>query len=398
MKKDIFCFALTTRLFIFKKVNRLISNILFSITKTIDIKYHFNPMKILNWVFILFLAFPLLSKSQSTTIVNGNFETGNLTGWTSGGIGGGVAYIAREGTCFSYNNTSGIMFSGDYAAYVRPGHPLTITDYGILTSDNFIALNAITFIALAENNDDFPDPVPVYFEVRLIDAITNVLLFDTLLYPNIVTLDRKANYPPCSGNPVPGTFSSHFIDINPFIGRLVRLQFKEHSNVINEGFFTLVDDIQNILNIDEDVRCDVGNTNNSKVKVCHHTNSTTNPWVEICVATESVLAHVAHGDYIGGCVGSINAQSEFNIEQNTKEGFNIYPNPANGNFTVSVNLHDDNSVDKTLRIINMSGQVVKQLNIAGQNKLDIKIDKSGVYLVQLLTGKKVVTKKLVVVQ
>ncbi len=140
----------------------------------------------------------------------------------------------------------------------------------------------------------------------------------------------------------------------------------------------------------EDVRCNAGNSQTQKVKVCHNGNA-------ICVDANAVAAHIAHEDYVGACTGNVNAQSEFNIEQNSKEGFNIYPNPGNGNFTVSVNLHDDNASDKTLRIINMSGQVVKQLNIATQNKLDIKIDKAGIYLVQLLTDKKIITKKLVVV-
>ena len=46
----------------------------------------------------------------------------------------------------------------------------------------------------------------------------------------------------------------------------------------------------------------------------------------------------------------------------------------------------------------MSGQVVKQVNIGNQTKLDIKIDRSGVYLVQLISGKKIIAKKLFVVQ
>lgn len=46
--------------------------------------------------------------------------------------------------------------------------------------------------------------------------------------------------------------------------------------------------------------------------------------------------------------------------------------------------------------ININGQVVRQVNVANQSKLDLKIDKSGIYLVQLVTLKKVITKKLVV--
>jgi hypothetical protein len=49
-----------------------------------------------------------------------------------------------------------------------------------------------------------------------------------------------------------------------------------------------------------------------------------------------------------------------------------------------------------IRIINDSGQVVKQINIQQQQKINVSIGGSGVYFVQLITGKKVVTKKLVV--
>lgn len=35
-----------------------------------------------------------------------------------------------------------------------------------------------------------------------------------------------------------------------------------------------------------------------KTTICHHTGSSTNPWVEITVADESLPAHVAHGDIV----------------------------------------------------------------------------------------------------
>ena len=146
----------------------------------------------------------------------------------------------------------------------------------------------------------------------------------------------------------------------------------------------------------EDVRCFAGN--NQKVRICHHTNSTTNPWVAICVDNNAVPAHLAHGDYVGPCVGTAVNQDGSIVEESSAPGFTIYPNPGDGNFTVTVNLTDDNSVERIIRIINTSGQIVKQININQQNKLNIKVDRAGIYLVQLITAKQIVTKKLVVVQ
>jgi hypothetical protein len=80
-----------------------------------------------------------------------------------------------------------------------------------------------------------------------------------------------------------------------------------------------------------------------------------------------------------------------------KPGFNIYPNPTNGNFIITLNLKDDNTGDKTIQIINSNGQVVKRIHVNNQNNLNIKVDNAGIYLIQLITGKQVITKKLFVV-
>ncbi|HWR33176.1 MAG TPA: T9SS type A sorting domain-containing protein [Chitinophagaceae bacterium] len=145
----------------------------------------------------------------------------------------------------------------------------------------------------------------------------------------------------------------------------------------------------------EDVRCGTGN--NQKVMICHNGNT-------ICVDANAVPAHIDHGDYVGPCNGASKGEiiteviPKPGMEVNSKPGLNVYPNPGHGNFTITLNIADVNAVERTIQIINSSGQVVKQINTANQNKLNINIDKAGIYLVKLITGSQVITKKLVVVR
>src|SRR5689334_5905529 len=88
--------------------------------------------------------------AQNLPLMNGGFEAGTLTGWTAGGENGGVARIAREGSCFSYNNTEGLSLSGSFAAEVRSSGLAPVDSVGMLTSDPFVAGSSITFNALTE--------------------------------------------------------------------------------------------------------------------------------------------------------------------------------------------------------------------------------------------------------
>ena len=153
----------------------------------------------------------------------------------------------------------------------------------------------------------------------------------------------------------------------------------------------------------EDVRC--GNGNNQKTTICHNGNT-------ICVDNSALPAHLDHGDYVGPCASftgneeikvPVNTKTGFSIYSNSdkeilKPGFNIYPNPATGDFVISLNLKDDNSRERTIHIINSNGQVVKQINANNQSILKINLKEAGIYLIRLNTGKQLITKKLVVVQ
>jgi len=139
----------------------------------------------------------------------------------------------------------------------------------------------------------------------------------------------------------------------------------------------------------QDVRCFTGNSGDHKIKMCHSNNT-------ICVDQSTVNTHLSHGDYIGQCVGSTLVQSEIIKEDISNPLFRVYPNPGYGDFTLhlnSTNIKYDN-----VEIVNISGQLIKQLKVNGQNKIGFTLKSAGMYLVRLTTGKNVLTHKIVVLQ
>jgi hypothetical protein len=141
----------------------------------------------------------------------------------------------------------------------------------------------------------------------------------------------------------------------------------------------------------EDVRCSAGNSQNQKVKVCHNGNT-------ICVDNSAVNAHLAHGDEVGHCPTTLSNSADLSIETSSQPGFIISPNPGHGDFMISVNPVDDGSNKRIVRVINLNGQIVKEVTLDKQNNLPLKIGKTGIYFVQLITSKQVVTRKLIVVR
>jgi hypothetical protein len=199
-------------------------------------------------IFLQTLETRLTLSATSSLIPNGDFETGELSGFTASGLNDGFAMVVEEGSCFSANDTTGITLNGDFAANVRSSGPAPTDSVGILTSDLFVAGSELTFRALSENDVDAPASDPVTLEVRLLDAADN-LLSSQVITTNIVTLQS-----PCGGAPINGTFSTHAIPTTGFLGESIRVQFRQHTNVSGKGFFTLVDDISIVLPVEIDVR------------------------------------------------------------------------------------------------------------------------------------------------
>jgi alpha-tubulin suppressor-like RCC1 family protein len=143
--------------------------------------------------------------------------------------------------------------------------------------------------------------------------------------------------------------------------------------------------VVNVIN----VRC-----GKNKVKVCH-SNTT------ICITADKVKAHLAHGDYLGTCTGPIvfakNIDSSV-VEDN--DTFLLYPNPTTGSFTVEVCKSEVVDGAK-LQVLNVLGQIIysnKPFKIDGCIKETIELNNAlpaGTYLLNLIIGDNVETKKII---
>jgi hypothetical protein len=133
-----------------------------------------------------------------------------------------------------------------------------------------------------------------------------------------------------------------------------------------------------------DARCFAGNSNNEKVQVCHHTNSSSNPWVVICIPSEAVASHLANNpdDYIGSCYASrLNGD-----EQIVFSGIEVYPNPAMDKLHIKFN--SEQTGDYTINVVDLAGRIV--INHAGKaqqginkKEFDLSGITKGLYMVEL---------------
>jgi Putative metal-binding motif/Secretion system C-terminal sorting domain/Galactose oxidase, central domain len=139
-----------------------------------------------------------------------------------------------------------------------------------------------------------------------------------------------------------------------------------------------------------DVRCFAGNSNNVKVNICHNGNM-------ICVDENAVAAHLAHGDYVGPCVASRANAGVIEVEQNLRPGLNVYPNPNKGDLIVTMSLPGDETKDAVIQVINVNGQITKQIKVNAQHKLNISIKETGIYFIKLITSKQIYTRKVTVI-
>ena len=148
----------------------------------------------------------------------------------------------------------------------------------------------------------------------------------------------------------------------------------------------------------QDARCFAGNSNNSKVNVCHATGSPNNPWVQICISDNAVQAHLSnnHSDYVGICSQTRNAGDGSAPILN---GITIYPNPAQD--IVHVVFSSTYSESYEILLMDMLGKNIssyRSTSKMGENKIAIPIDNlsKGIYQLSILQGNTLYVKKLVI--
>ena len=76
--------------------------------------------------------------------------------------------------------------------------------------------------------------------------------------------------------------------------------------------------------------------------------------------------------------------------ENEKE-FNIFPNPTSDNFIITIP-----SQTRIIQIYNSAGQLSQTKIPENEKSMNFKLDNSGIYFIQVITDKKILTKKLIV--
>lgn len=115
-----------------------------------------------------------------------------------------------------------------------------------------------------------------------------------------------------------------------------------------------------------DVRC---GAKNEKVLVCNKTGSSSNPWVQLCVNTNAVSAHLNKGGKLGNCsssatIASVSPSANLSLANNLSvsnaNSLTAYPNPLAKQTTVTFNVVTEEA-HVSLDLFNVSGARIQNI-------------------------------------
>ena len=87
------------------------------------------------------------------------------------------------------------------------------------------------------------------------------------------------------------------------------------------------------------------------------------------------------------------------LDNDTFDGFNLYPNPSNGNFNLQFDTSSPDRIE--LQLFDLTGRLVKELlftNTATRfsERISFENTAKGVYLLKIKNGNKQTAKKLII--
>jgi hypothetical protein len=144
-------------------------------------------------------------------------------------------------------------------------------------------------------------------------------------------------------------------------------------------------------------------TSNNKIRICHNGNNQS-------VSSNSVQAHLNHGDYLGYCNtankgGGGEAEEETHeddiaeaststIEPLVTKEISVYPNPSEGSFTLQLPTGDNQA---QILITDMLGKVIERRLVIGSNTVgfDLSHIAKGTYNIHVTIGKEVYSSRVV---
>jgi len=171
--------------------------------------------------------FSVPNASSGCLIVNGDFETGDFTGWIKVDSGSGT-FVINDGTYNPLSSDGPIApCGGAFSALTDQSEPGTHTLYQDVTIPSGATTATLNWTDIIRNHHtDFVDPGQE-FRVEIRDSTTNAVL-QTLYSTN-------------PGDPLLNSCTSRSADISAYIGQTIRVAFTEEDN---EFFFNLhLDDI-----------------------------------------------------------------------------------------------------------------------------------------------------------
>ena len=96
----------------------------------------------------------------------------------------------------------------------------------------------------------------------------------------------------------------------------------------------------------------------------------------------------------GSMSGTITVDPTASIEDETLQGFEIYPNPASTSITIKL---PKNTIAGEINVFNIVGKQVlnKPLNITTDTQLDVSSLQSGLYIISISSGENSQTKRFI---